>query len=120
MRICIIDDNTLLAEALSFGLTDRGHEVALAKSGEEGLAVLAARHHDVALVDWQMPGMRGDQVAERIHAQHPDVPIILMSGGSARDDIAAIQSADATVAHFIEKPFTPTQLLDVIGRITGK
>ncbi len=120
MRICIIDDNSLLADAISFGLQDRGHEVTLAKNGEEGIAAVQGCDHDVVVVDWQMPGMRGDEAAARIRALRPDIAIVLMSGGSARDDIEALYKRGGAANHFIEKPFTPTQLLSVIRQALNK
>ena len=66
MRICIIDDNALLADAIAFGLRDRGHEVTLAKNGDEGIAAVQGCDYDVVVIDWQMPGMRGD-----VAATHP-------------------------------------------------
>lgn len=114
MRICIIDDNALLANALTFGLEDRGHQVMCARTGADGLAAIEAADYDVAVIDWQMPGLRGDAVAERVRALRPGVAILLMSGGSVRDDIETVLGRRDIVDHYIEKPFTPSQLLSAI------
>jgi DNA-binding response OmpR family regulator len=115
MRICIIDDNVLLANALTFGLEDRGHQVTCARTGMDGLAEIEAGDYDVAVIDWQMPGLRGDAVAERVRALRPGIAIVLMSGGSVRDDIETVRGRRDLVDHYIEKPFTPGQLLDAIA-----
>jgi CheY-like chemotaxis protein len=119
MRICIIDDNAMLSEALSFGLRDDGHEVLLARDGVEGAALVQSASPDIVLIDWNMPGVRGDQVAEQLRALGFVAIIILMSGGSARDDLDA-RVRDGLVDHFMEKPFTPKQLISVINALTAQ
>ncbi len=114
MRILVVDDNDMLAEALIFGLTDRGHQVSRARNGREALEESLAAEPQVVIIDWQMPGMRGDQVAREVRARAPQVAIILMSGDSVGTDIRNVCGAGGVADNFIEKPFTPNQLLNII------
>jgi DNA-binding response OmpR family regulator len=120
MRIYVVEDEDLLAEALVFGLTDAGHEVARACNGESALGGLTAADPDVVIVDWQMPGMRGDAVATEVRARRPHTAVVLMSGGSAREDFQVLCQPGGPADCFIQKPFTPRQLMQVIEQAVDR
>jgi len=59
-----------------------GYRVFTASSGEEGLRLAILHHVDVVVTDYEMPGMNGDAVTEKIKAANPDIPVILFSGST--------------------------------------
>jgi signal transduction histidine kinase/CheY-like chemotaxis protein len=81
-RILVVDDNEEVggfAEAL---LLELGHEVVRARSGEEALATAGAQAFDAVFTDVVMPGMSGLELAGRLNALAPDMPVILTTGYS--------------------------------------
>jgi CheY-like chemotaxis protein len=80
MILCVDDeDNPLVLRTLV--LKKAGYEVMTAKSGAEALQVTARnRAVDMVLSDYLMPGMNGVELARKIKAQRPNLPVILISG----------------------------------------
>ena len=81
MILCIDDDGAGL-EACKELLEISRYEVLTAQSGEQGLGLFVSRPIDAVVVDYQMPGMNGDQVARQMRRVKPDVPILMLSGYS--------------------------------------
>ncbi len=90
MRLLICDDHTLLLEALSIALTDKGHTVvAMATNPDE--AVEAAREHrpDACLLDVSFPNSSGITAIGRIHEASPGTKVVMLSGSMTPDLVAA-------------------------------
>jgi DNA-binding NarL/FixJ family response regulator len=98
VRVLIVDDHRLFAEALQAMLAaDRRLEVVgLAASGEEAVRLTAARKPDVVLMDISMPGVNGVDATRTIVAEHPDVRVLMVTGSDARQDVDAARAAGAT------------------------
>ena len=101
-RILLVDDDRALCELLVEGLGRRGWSAEFRRSGEAGLAALAAEEFDVVVTDLAMPGIGGLAFCERAAANRPDVPVIVLTAyGSLETAVAAIRAG----AHdFITKP----------------
>ena len=83
--ILIVDDDVEVAELIGQLLASDGHEVRLARNGEEGMAELAIRLPDVVVLDVEMPILDGPGMAYRmfIHDLGMErVPIVLSSGAA--------------------------------------
>jgi CheY-like chemotaxis protein len=77
--LCVDDEeNPLVLRKLV--LQKAGYEVLTAKSAKDALEITASRSVDLVLSDHLMPGMNGTELAQQIKAQHPDLPVILISG----------------------------------------
>ena len=77
--LCVDDEeNPLVLRKLV--LQKAGYEVLMARSAKEALELTASRSVDLVLSDHLMPGMNGTELAQQIKAQHPDLPVILISG----------------------------------------
>ena len=77
--LCVDDEqNPLTLRKLV--LQKAGYEVLTANSGKEALELAASRHVDLVLSDHLMPGMHGIELAEQLKAEHPKLPVILLSG----------------------------------------
>jgi len=74
-RILLVEDNADIRESLRMVLDLWGHEVMLAASGDEGLAMALRERPDVALIDIGLPGMSGYEVALEIRARSPQRPL---------------------------------------------
>jgi signal transduction histidine kinase len=113
-RILIVDDHEevgALAEALCREL---GHDVARARNGEEALEKVRRERFDVVFTDVVMPGMSGLELAERLRAAAPDLPIVLTTGFS--DEISGAGAGGLPVVY---KPYRLETLAAVLGEALG-
>ncbi len=96
-RIVIIDDNANDLQVTRRFLERRGHDVAIAKSGEEGLALASQITPDAFIVDYRMPVMDGFEVARRIKRdpQLQNIPVLMLTGAeSAQHVVEGLGAAD--------------------------
>src|SRR5262249_33912727 len=70
-RILVIDDEDAILQMVREVLVVHGYEVDVAEDGESGLRRLSQTSYDLALCDWKMPGLNGQQVYERLRAVNP-------------------------------------------------
>ena len=80
LTILAVDDDRLVLMNTSEMLRDMGHRVLEATSGQQALDIMRRERVELVLTDQAMPHMTGTQLAERIRAEKPDLPIILMTG----------------------------------------
>jgi diguanylate cyclase (GGDEF)-like protein len=105
-RVLVVDDQPANVQAL-YQVFCADHQVFMATSGEQALAVCEAQQPDLVLLDVQMPGLDGYQVCARMKADPAlrDIPVIFVT---AHDDEAAeAQALDAGAMDFITKPINP-------------
>ena len=78
--VLCIDDNKDVLAVLVDVLQNSGYGTLIAASGIEGLRLLRSRAVHVVVVDYEMPEMNGDLVAQAIRRLKPGMPIILFTG----------------------------------------
>jgi two-component system phosphate regulon response regulator OmpR len=107
-HILLIEDDPRLAEMVSEYLGEAGFRVAIAGSGEEGLARLAREPCDALVLDLALPGIDGLEVCRRLRAAS-DVPVLMLTArGDAMDRVVGLEiGAD----DYLPKPFEPRELL---------
>jgi CheY-like chemotaxis protein len=111
LRILIVDDDRAHGESLADLLNSRGHETYFAASGEEAEWLLGLFPFDVAIVDYDMPGLTGLQVVDRLRGMDPRLRAALMS---ARE-LTPQRREEAGSIPFIAKPIRPESVLEFIG-----
>jgi GAF domain-containing protein/ActR/RegA family two-component response regulator len=104
--VLVIDDEAPVRELVADVLSAKGHTVAVAVGGREGLARFAAGRFDVVLTDLGMPDMTGWEVTKAIKASHPSVPVLLITGWG---DLVEPPEG-ARVDGVVTKPFDVTRL----------
>ena len=104
LRILVADDVADSMESLGIGLRILGHEVRTAADGNEALAVAAAFHPHMAILDIGMPGLNGYEVAQRIRKQPwgRDMLLVALTGWGQREDVKRAQAAGFD--HHMTKP----------------
>lgn len=108
-RILVVDDDPDLLDLLAMRLSSAGYAVALAASGVDALALFRAERPRVVVTDLRMDGMDGHALFERLHAEAPSVPVIILTAhGTIPDAVAATQRG---VFSFLTKPFDGRELL---------
>jgi signal transduction histidine kinase/CheY-like chemotaxis protein len=80
--ILVVEDNDDVGHFAQTLLTELGHSVTLATSGEEALELTRKRDFDIVFSDVVMPGMGGLRLSEQLAAEKPDLPVILATGYS--------------------------------------
>ena len=81
LRILLVDDEDLVRHGTAEMLRDMGHEVHTAAGGAEALALLEGEvEADVVMTDFKMPQMDGAELAARIRAIRPELPVLLITG----------------------------------------
>jgi signal transduction histidine kinase/CheY-like chemotaxis protein len=81
-EILVVEDNEDVGQFAETLLTELGHSVTLATSGEEALELTRKRDFDVVFSDVVMPGMGGLRLAERLAEEKPGLPVVLATGYS--------------------------------------
>lgn len=79
-RVLCIDDNCDVLQLEKEILEEAGYEVLLASNGADGLNLATGSMIDIVILDCEMPQMTGTEVAHRIRAMRPMLPIIMVSG----------------------------------------
>ena len=107
--ILVVDDDSRVVQQASEMLAMMGYQVIPADSAEQALAVFAglAAEIDLLLTDILMPGLTGPELAELVHRERPELPVLLMTGFAGRYQGAA---------DLIEKPFGMAELQERLAR----
>ncbi len=109
-HVLIIDDEASLRQTLARILQRAGYEVTTAASGREALDFLAQQSCDLIYLDIRMPDMNGLETLKAIHAQHPDMPVILFT---AQPDVnSAVEALRQGAKDYLLKPIRPETLLN--------
>jgi CheY-like chemotaxis protein len=106
-KILVIDDDSDVRAFLADSLEGLGYSVSDAEDGQSGLAQLKQLRPNLVLLDYAMPGMNGAEVARAARKQHPDLPIIFVTGYAETEQLEAALGADVPV---LRKPFSLTEL----------
>ena len=118
LRVLCVDDNRDFTDTTAALLRIHGYDVRTGYSGRAALAAVDAGYEpDVCLIDLNMPGMDGDEVAAAVLARLPDNPpvLIAVTAMSGPDNEARTRRA-GFAAHFV-KPVVVKQLLAVIAEL---
>jgi two-component system response regulator FlrC len=114
-RILVVDDEPGLREFLAEVLGDDGHEVTRAADGAEAAQLADAHRFDLVITDLQMPRLSGLQLLEKLHAEQPEVEVIVMTAHGTVD--RAVQAMKLGAFDFLEKPLSgPDQLSLLVAR----
>jgi CheY-like chemotaxis protein len=109
-EILVVEDNEEVGQFAETLLSELGHSVTLATSGEEALELTRGRDFDLVFSDVVMPGMGGLRLAERLAEEKPDLPVILATGYS--QEIAQSGSGGRPV---ILKPYRLSTLSEALA-----
>ena len=108
-RILIVEDESNLALGLSANLEVEGYDVAVAPTGEAGLAMAAARAPDLIILDLMLPGMDGYEVLASLRQRGVDAPVLILSARA--EEIDKVRGFRAGADDYVTKPFGVMELL---------
>jgi two-component system response regulator AtoC len=109
MIVLIIDDEPGLRQTVSLILADEGYEVHTASDGEEGLAKALEVQPDLILCDVRMPRLTGIEFLEKYRTANGTAMVVVMTAYGGME--MAIQAMKKGAYDYIQKPFSPDQLV---------
>jgi DNA-binding NtrC family response regulator len=113
-RILIVDDDQDMCKMIGAFLRTQGFEPSWYTSAEAAFSALQTGAFDVVVTDLNMPGMNGVDLCERIVANHPDLPVVVITAfGSLETAVAALR---AGAYDFVTKPVEMDMLAFAIKR----
>jgi DNA-binding NtrC family response regulator len=113
-RVLIVDDDLEMVALLERGLTRRGYAIGTAPSGEAALAHLVDHDVDVIVTDLNLGAMSGLALTERVVANRPGVPVIVLTAFGSLE--AAIGAIRVGAYDFLSKPIELEALVLVVDR----
>ena len=117
-RICLIDDDIYVRDALALGLKDAGYDVSTAPGAVAGLDLLMHAGADAIITDMSMPGTGGATLISQARAAWPQMPIIAISGANqieGRDTAEVARQCGASAV--LAKPFRVLEMVALLDRL---
>ena len=115
-KVLVIDDEDAILEMVRETLSEHGYEVDIARDGEAALRRLDKTPYDLALCDWRMPGLSGQQVYERLSVSNPALSrrMIFITGDVINDKAQKFLRDRKKVC--LTKPFSLVEFREAIGK----
>jgi len=113
--VLLVDDEEIITMAIAAMLETLGLQVLVAHDGVEALETFRRDpgRVDLVLMDLTMPRMDGRETFDVLHAEAPDLPVILSSGYDERESV--LEFTGKGLAGFLQKPYTIRALAQAIG-----
>ncbi len=122
MKILSVDDSAIVRKIIRGAVEVLNYELLEASDGQEGLEVLESHAEEVGLVllDWNMPGMNGLELLEKIKAHdiYSHIPVMMVTTESEKENI--VRAIKAGAVHYVVKPFTMEELIKKIMECLGR
>jgi two-component system cell cycle sensor histidine kinase/response regulator CckA len=116
-KLLIVDDEESIREIVQDGLSARGMNVECAGSSEEALTLLAADTCEIVLCDFNLPGLSGEQLFDRLRTQScGSTPRFVFMTGDLLDPSTTASFAERG-AHVLQKPFHISALATLLSEI---
>ena len=109
MRLLLVEDDELIAEALVNALSDQRYVVDVAYDGQEGRELVEIFAYDLLLLDVMLPKLNGITLCQQLRSQGNRIPIILLTALDASTD--KVMGLDAGADDYVVKPFDLQELL---------
>ncbi|NND98811.1 MAG: sigma-54-dependent Fis family transcriptional regulator, partial [Pirellulaceae bacterium] len=106
--ILFVDDDADFAAGCMRWFQKNGHQVTHTTSGQDGISQCEKRDFDIAVLDWNLPGLSGLELVQRMRDVNPDTEIIVLTGEGTIEN--AVESMRRGVFDFLSKPFPMGEL----------
>ena len=118
MRVLLVEDDTIVARAISLALKASAMVVDLAETGEESLELARLYDYDIIVLDLMLPDMEGYEVVRRLRAARIETPVLILSGLNRPQ--AKVRGFGMGADDYITKPFDQTELVARIQAIVRR
>src|SRR5207244_2165297 len=109
MRVLLVEDEPCMAEAIRDGLRLEAIAADIAGDGDTALELLRVNAYDIAVLDRDVPGPSGDEIANRIVASGSGMPILMLTAADRLDDKAT--GFELGADDYLTKPFELRELV---------
>jgi two-component system nitrogen regulation response regulator GlnG len=107
-RLLVVDDDPAIFRVLRAILVREGFEVMAAEDGEVGVSRALTDAPDLVILDLELPKLDGIQALERLKAERPGLPVIMLTG---RNDVrSAVKAIQMGAFDYVTKPFDPDEI----------
>lgn len=113
-RVLVVDDEPGMRDGCRRVLESEGYQVALADSGEAALRIFSPGTFGLALLDLKMPGMSGLELLPRLQEIDPECVFVIVTAYATLE--TAVEATKRGAYDYVAKPFTPDELMAVVGR----
>lgn len=118
MRIILVEDNSSLAEGITYRLQDAGHAVDLLSDGQQAVDFLRDEASDLVILDINLPGLDGLQVLRAMRDRGDARPVLLLTARS--DTVDRVRGLDAGADDYLGKPFEMVELEARVRALTRR
>ncbi|MEQ9500505.1 MAG: response regulator [Deltaproteobacteria bacterium] len=116
-RVLVIDDDPGILKMMRRRLKRQGCEVSVTTSPPSGLDHLDAQAFDAVVMDWMLPSIPGQELLQRVHGSHPNLPVAVVSGALYWDNAEqVIEKLGASAV--MHKPLDFTRLVNWLEEVT--
>jgi DNA-binding response OmpR family regulator len=109
MRVLVVDDETALADLIAKGLARQDMAVDVAYRGDDADELLSVNDYDVVVLDRDVPGLHGDEVARRLTARGSLTRILMLTAATALAD--RVHGLELGADDYLAKPFEYPELV---------
>jgi DNA-binding response OmpR family regulator len=109
MRVLVVEDNSVVADAIAEGLRDQGIAVDVAYDGPSGAIKVAVNSYDVVVLDRDLPGMHGDKLCEQIVDSPSSSRILMLTAAGQVED--RVEGLNLGADDYLAKPFDFSELV---------
>ena len=113
--ILIVDDDTVVRNMLSLVLNDEGYMVESVENGKKAVKACEKSLFEVALIDIELPDMKGTELLNRLRQIQPKMIRIIITGHPSIE--SAMRAVNERADGYVLKPFEVTELLAMISRL---
>lgn len=117
-KILVVDDEKSIRLTVAQSLEPLGYSVKTAVNGNDALNQLQAEPFELLLTDLKMPGMDGMALVEQAVQLHSHLQVIMISAHATVENAVEVMKLGAI--DFIQKPFTPTEIRDLVQRVLNR
>ncbi|MDO9566068.1 MAG: sigma-54 dependent transcriptional regulator [Candidatus Desulfaltia sp.] len=118
IRIAVIDDEPLVLQNLQRKISKSGYHVETFINPIKAIKRMETQPFDIVLTDFRMPEMDGMQILEKIKENYPKTEVIIITGYASIAN--AVEAVKRGAFYYLEKPFTPEQVVLIIKRAADK
>ena len=111
----IVDDDPEVIDSVRYALQGAGYDVAVARDGNQGLAMAETQTPDLLILDMMMPKRSGFLVLEKIRQGETTIPIIMITANEGSRHKAYAEMLG--VNDYIRKPFAMDRLIDSVNKL---
>jgi DNA-binding response OmpR family regulator len=107
-KLLLVEDDKQLAEMIASWLRREHYAIEVTHDGKDGLERLICSEYDLAIVDWNLPGMDGPEICQNYRRNKGAAPIIMLTGRASIDE--KVTGFDAGADDYLTKPFNMQEL----------